>query len=547
MVKALPTITIENFNGGLNFRDDEFKLQANETPFAQNFEINTNSGLKKAGGFLELFDPLPEDLDFYEVFPYTNTRNEHSYIGVAYPQIFQIDPANGNYQSITDTYLNTGDPFGFDAEEGKMVVVDGANAPRIIQDGVVTTVTWPPVYTDANNADGNLDETMLATASNPVADDIGLPSFGVFHTNRNFLAGDPEAPRRLYASKVGDIGNFSDNDPLNFNIAFFVDVPSSSPITALQVISDRDLVIFCEREVLLMTGENPPGTAYQDQYKIRTLTSSVGCLGKRLVARKGDNDLYFVADNGKVYQLSLTRSFQEVKPLGLTEKIFPFLETRNNEAFARGRLINYFSRGELHFWLPSVNQRAFPDQTLILNYADQPSEPVWSLTQGYGDNFSFRSALLDRETNKLIVCNQNQFFEYNSDEATSYNGSPIKSVHQVATIDFNTATRIKEIPQMIFNCTSRTGANVTLLHLWDTGQSGFTNIVIPAQPDSRYGTAIYDESIYVSNAGTSFTRVPIEIPNALGSILKMRIVHESATETFTINSINLEQKLMGQP
>ena len=163
-----------------------------------------------------------------------------------------------------------------------------------------------------------------------------MPTFGVFHTNRIFLAGDPLAPRRIYASQADNITDFSNNDPEDFNIAFLVDVPASSPITALAVISDKDLVIFCEREILLMTGENPPGTAYpQPHYQIRTLNSSVGCLGKRLVARKGNNDLYFVAQNGRVYQLSLTENFDAVKPLGLTDKIFPFLATRNNEAFTR--------------------------------------------------------------------------------------------------------------------------------------------------------------------------------------------------------------------
>lgn len=543
MVKAGPDFVYKNFGGGLNFVDDEFDLPIGETPRAQNIEIVKNTGLEKVKGFFQNFS-LPEDFDIQGIFNYTDNDGNYSYVAISYPEIILINPTNGAYNIIYNQLVGTGDPEAFECD-GRLFIVDGVNDPVIVDGATVSAVSWPPSYTDDNNAVGNLENTSLATSSNPTSGDIGKPSFGTYHANRVFLAGDPLAPRRIYASKVLDIANFSDNDPDDFNISFFVDVPTSRPITGLKVVSNEHLVIYCDREILLLRGEDPPGTAYANPMSIRTLNSGVGALDHKLIVDRGDNDHFFVSGNGRVFQLSLTENFQEVKPLGLTEKIFPFLATRSNDSFKRGRLVNHQLRGELQFWLPSANQRRYPDQMLILNYGDRLESRVWSLNTGF-NNLALRGALRDRETNEVILCNENEFLQTN--KGNNFNGSKIKTIYQFSTLDFGAPYNNKEISKIIIYCRSLTGVNkITLSHVWDNGSSGVTSFSIPALQQSEFGSAEFGINEFQSSAGEPFIEVPLEISNSIGKILKLTLQHENDSEDFFINSVGINFSVLGKP
>lgn len=547
MVKNIQSINFEDFGGGLNVRDDEISLPLNESPRIQNIEIVKETGLQKLQGFTELFD-LPDGFCVREFFNYTDDDGRYRYIAIAYPEIISIDPDTGNFEVIYSDLVGTGDPEAWECD-GKLFLVDGQNGPIVIDKDTVTDLTstgaWPPSYTNANNAVGNLDQNQVSTAANPAAGTIGQPTFGVWHTNRVFLAGDPLNPRRIYASKLLDITDFSDNDPDDFNIAFFVDVPTSRPITGLKVISNQHLVVYCDREIILLTGENPPGTAYpQPHYDFRTLNTEVGALFHRLIVSRGDNDHFFVSGNGRVFQLSLTSNFQEVKPLGLTEKIFPLLATRTNETFTRGRLINFQLRGELLFWTPSTNQRRYPDQTLVLNYGDSPQSSVWSRNQSFGDLFTFQSGVINRNTNKLVITDGKNFMQTNT--GTSFNGNSIKTLYQLSSLDFAQPYNFKEVSDIVVYARSSTGAIVQLNHTWDSGESGVINFEIPATPESIFGEADFGENDFLSSAGQAFSQIKFAIANPVGKILKIAIQHDSDTEDFTINKIGINYRMMGK-
>ena len=154
MVTANSTFIYENFGRGLNFRDDEIKLEIGETHRAQNIEIVQKTGLEKLKGFTEILETLPGDIDITEIFNYTDDEGIYKYIAVAYPEILVIDPVSGAYEIIYSDYVNTGKPFGFETN-GQFFLVDGANAPVVINGDVATEVSWPPSYTDANNAVGS--------------------------------------------------------------------------------------------------------------------------------------------------------------------------------------------------------------------------------------------------------------------------------------------------------------------------------------------------------------------------------------------------------
>lgn len=544
MVSNTQTFTYKFFNEGLNLRDDEIDLPIGETPRAHNIEIVRRTGLEKIKGFAYKFDEAyPIYMDLEEIFNFTDDEDEYRIIGVSYPDIYTINPSNGARFKIDSSLASTGDPIAFEANR-QLVLVDGVNNPKIINKTTVTDITWPPSYTNNNNADGNLDQTSLAVDSNPATSDVGIPSFGVFHTNRVFLSGDSKAPRRIYASKVNDITNFSDNDPTAFNIAFFVDIPSTRPITGMEVISDKSLVIYCDREIYLMSGENPPGTNYpQPHYQITKLNSDVGALSHRLIAFKGNNDHYFVAGNGRVYQLSLTDNFQAVQPLGLTDKIFPLFESLSNEAIKRGRLLNNQIKGELMFWLPSTDQRRYPDQCLLLNYGDRPDKAVWSKMFDFNEQRT-RGMLVHRETNEVLLATPNEILVTST--GNSYNGGEVKSIYQLTTLDFGAPENHKEVIDLTILGRSITGTTLKMTHVWDNGTSGVSNVTFAPFPSSDFGIADFGEDIFISSAGEPFQKVRFSFANCIGKSLKMTLQHDSATEDFTINSISLNYRTLGK-
>lgn len=544
MVANTQTYEIVNFGNGLNFRDDEILLEIGETPNAQNYEIVRKSGLQKRVGWENLFENDIENIDITYAEGYTNDNGDYNYVSISYPDIWLIDPRNGTPKNIAPNNLvSTGDPIGVE-HQGGFFLVDEENAPRYIQGETVTTASWPPVYTHDNNAEGNVDDSTYTVGSNPAAADIDFPGLVASYANRIFVAGDKLNPRRLYASKIGDPTDFSSNNPLEFDIAFFVDVPTQRPITALKVISNRFLVVYCDTEIVLLNGEYPPGTAYpQPHFSFRTLNTEIGCIGKRLVAAKGDNDHYFVSNRGRVFQLSLTDNFQDVKPFGLTDRIFPLLAQYDNDLFKRGHLINDFQRGEVHFFLPDNKLCRYPNQDLVLNYGDKPAADVWSRDRDF-NQVTIRNALIDRETNDLILVTPKNFVKTNS--GTSFVGQSIKTVYQVRTLDLGAPDNYKTVTYITIYARSKTGAKIRLLHAWESGKSGVTEIDIPANPDSFFGDASFGVNDFQSAAGLPFQAIKKEILNPTGRLLKIKILSESDSEDFTINRILIGYKLQGK-
>jgi hypothetical protein len=451
---------------------------------------------------------------------------------------------NGFTTTIASDLWGDGDPFFIPLTLGQMLIVDGANKPRLINNGVASTVTWPPVYSVQNNT--LLNESNNATASNPTTfgTDIGYPSFGALYENRAWLAGDQHAPYRIYVSKILDFDEFGDNSGATFDVAFFVDVQTESPITALKVVNNQYMVIYCEREILVLTGKFPPGTAFPAPYfQISSLNSSIGCLGPRLVTDKGDNDHYFVANNGVIYTLNNTDNFQDVRPKGLSSKIFPELQGIDNETFKRGLLINHQIKGELHFWFPSENYLRYPDQRYILAYANSQEEEEWSRDTGFGD-FYLRDALMDDETNDLVLVTPTKFLI--DGEGTTFDGTDIDMVYQLSTLDFGDPDKRKEVVNVTIEASNESNEAVDcyFYNLWENGQSGFYKFTIEPTLAASYGSAVYNTSKYGSFAGKLFNEIPIQISNKIGKKLKCRIRQTQAGKVF-IHSILFRYKFLG--
>lgn len=546
-IGATQTLDYKLFRG-LNTRDDENNLPLGQTPFAQNFELTRLTGLKKKLGFEERFDEFDMSYSFMGARSYRTKNDDRYYVTVSYPNILSHNRTNGMATVIDSTLTGDGIPHFIPTNDGKLMMVDGTNAPRLIDDKTVSTVTWPPVYNAQNNLRLTESNNASTSISNPttIGTDIGYPSVGVFYENRIWLAGDKLAPYRIYASKVFNYTNFSDNtSATDFNVAFFVDVQANSPIVCLKVISDKFLVIYCEREILVLTGKFPPGTAYPDpKFNIDSLNQRVGAIGNKLVTEKGNNDHFFMGSNGIVYNLVSTENFQDVKPLGLSGKIFPSFQGLTNDTLRRGKLINHALKGELQLYIPSENYLRYPDQRFLYNYSESQDEPEWSIDNGFGD-FFLRDAIIDDEDNTLILVTPTKFLT--TDSGTTYDGENIDMVYQLSTLDFGDPDVRKEIDLVTIYATNLGDTDVTgyFYHLWDNAQSSYVSFTIPASDPSVFGEAEFNTDSWQAYAGTSFNKIEFQISNKIGKIFKGRIRQIEAANIF-IHSIIFRYKILGK-
>lgn len=560
MVQNLQTVEFKQFNGSLNLRDSENALPLGETPNIQNIEIES-FGLKKLSGWEKIATTIPANVQLRGLYPYKLRNGEWRFVTLNYPSILLIDPLTGNYEYVTDStgsnrwvgHVNTGKPFMRQAGD-YICIVDGANPPVLLDQKQIREIEWPPAYTNDNNDVNNMGDSYLGQSANPVpATDIGFPSFCLHHKNRLWF-NDVLNRRRLYASKnnlfvTGATSGFAnlmgDNNPANFNIGFFVDVPCKTSLVAAEVISNEHAVIYCEEETLLLTGNHPTGTMYPGpHFDFNMLNDQIGAISPFLITKKGDNDHYFVTNKKTVYQTTLSDNFIQVKPKGLSSKIYPAFENLTNKTLARGYLVNHRLKGELHFFVPSANNVAYPDTDYVLNYTDgSDPEATWSKVGDFKP-FRLRAASDIGYNNELYILERDGLYQANS--GLSFNGSNIYSIYQWATNDFGLPKHRKRIVDITLIASSHTGANLKFYHLWEDGSSSRTTVSIPQTQESVYGSAIYGSSVYTSKAGKAFKETTFQINNRVGKQFKFRLEHDSNSEDFVIDKVIIRFVPLGQ-
>ena len=120
------------FFRGINLRDDENELILGQSPAAQNFELLRRTGLRKKKGFADRFGEFDTSYSFVRATNYKNKDNERFYLSVSYPHLFRQNKDNGFAVTIDNTLTADGEPFFVPLTGNEMLLVDGANAPRLI-------------------------------------------------------------------------------------------------------------------------------------------------------------------------------------------------------------------------------------------------------------------------------------------------------------------------------------------------------------------------------------------------------------------------------
>lgn len=483
------------FFGGLNKRDDPLQLQQGQTSQAKNNEVLLASGLANKRGIEDLFPGQLQNIHWDGLFYFENAREEPSYIGVSYPNIYLIDNQSGFPEKIYSEWFSSGEPFLVQSTFGECLMVDGANPPVHIKDKVAQALAWPPNYTNSNKTE--LAESPYAQEDNPttLGGDIGYPSLGVFNEGRYVLSGDNIAPTRLYASKIGSL-DFEDNSGSGIDIPFFLNLFSNSPITGLEVISNQYLVIFCKNEIFLWSGVYAPRVnAPQPTIQVKPLDREIGCIGKRAFAKSNSSDIFFLASNKALYSLASSQNFQDTRPLGLSELIFPDLESFKCSTLERTILVNDKVKGELQLWLPESDDKFYPNTRYVYSYAETKNEPEWSFDKGL--NVDAHSVFVDKDRNSVIVGDISKYLV--SDSGVAYNGNDIALEYRLAPLDFGDRDVTKKITDIIvyYRLIAEGDVNLVLTLKWDNSLTGLP-ITFTLKPSiqATFGTAIYGDPQY---------------------------------------------------
>jgi len=521
------TFTVNQFNG-LNLRDGPDYLPIGDTVRGKNFELATSRVLKKRKGITSLYSEytFPEHawraMDYY-----TDRREVPYYLGVSYPHIDLITPGSGFSTPIFSGLGGMGVGTFIEGDIGDAMWVDSSNAPVYINNGVATQLSWPPVYSNQNKS--ILNEMPNAIATNPTTFgvDIGYPSLGVYFEGRWWLAGDPLQPQRLYASRLRST-NFADNtDSARIDVAFFVDLFSNSPIVGMKIINNKYLIVFCRNEMHLIQGKFPPtALAPQPVITIEALSKDVGCIGRYAYCEKGDNDIFFISNRKALYTATSTENFQDVRPYGLSEKIYPIFNDISYQRFTRARLINDNIKGELQLWLPEDDRTYYPNKRYVYNYSRDPNTPTWGEDEGFP--LSLRGAFLDKVKNKVILTGRTKVYENGT--GLTDDGETIALAYEISPLDFGTRDQEKKILKVIITYRLReaTSGSITFEHVWDNGKkSGIIKKDLTPTIVAKYGTGKYGASVYASNAGDPIDQIEFEILEPQGVVMKPYITCES--------------------
>jgi hypothetical protein len=251
-------ISLLDVTGGMNTRVGEAFLKENESPYSSNFELLQGGGLQLCEGFGALVAQLPFPMQGF--FQYTNnTTGERETFVYAFPKLYKLDTFNNSFFEVSGFGLvNTGEPYAVQYSN-MMVIVDGANKPFYTTDGITFQyMTWP--QTNAFQNTDNLD-SVYAQGTNPIAADIGVPSFAAIYKERLYF-NDTLDSKLLWGSKaatrnVTSLLDFQiDRGTAPIDTAFWIKFGFKGGLKGLYA-TTKFLIIYARDSFAVLSGTNP--------------------------------------------------------------------------------------------------------------------------------------------------------------------------------------------------------------------------------------------------------------------------------------------------
>src|SRR5574343_1669656 len=121
------------------------------------------------------------------------------------------------------------------------------------------------------------------------------PKGSIVFANRVFYWGNPDDPNVLYIPVPNTYNNF-DNTSHTVDAIRINSGNSGEVVGVLPFIEDK-LIIYMENSIMSLSGSEPVSLQGNDPFKIRTISSDIGCISKRTIISVA-TDHYFVSQRG---------------------------------------------------------------------------------------------------------------------------------------------------------------------------------------------------------------------------------------------------------
>lgn len=280
--KELKQVTARDFGGGLNYVDSEYNLASKYAVAGYNMVSDDNGSLSVRWGtrlfadFSTVFTSRIVALEYY--FSYVIAVSEDGQIAAA--------DAAGTVTLIWSPAVAAslaGSPSGwgttyranFGQFLGSLIIVNGEDKPIIVDN------TLAVQYLQDLGSGSNINTPITSLIIN--------------HSNYMIMAGDPNAPGRLYISCSGTSGTWSGDALPNDAIMFDVDkyAPDSiGEITGLASFRDRLIVFFSKYVVALRLGVYNSAVPPVHTPTVDDIVSSYGAVSHKGIINIGQQLLF---------------------------------------------------------------------------------------------------------------------------------------------------------------------------------------------------------------------------------------------------------------
>jgi hypothetical protein len=324
--KELKQTTARDFSGGLDLVDSEFNLASKYGVASENMVHGENGDLQvrwgtRRFGALQISNNYVVGMEYY--FSYI--------IAVMSDGTIYATDGTGTSTLIWSSFIASslaGAPSGWSA-------TTNANFTQFLGNLIITNGIDKPLVVDNTLLVQYLQD--LGTGTN-----INTPitKYAVTHSNYVIMAGDPNAPGRIYISNAGTSGTWP-SDPLpNDAITFDVDkyAPDSiGEITGMVSFRDRLLVFFSQYIVSLKLGVYNTAATPVHTPAVDDVVESYGAVSHKGIINLGDKVLFL--DYTGVSQIKQTTLTQQLVPDRVSKLIDPAMHSALS-AVSRGTLLD---------------------------------------------------------------------------------------------------------------------------------------------------------------------------------------------------------------
>jgi hypothetical protein len=544
MERDLDIIEYNDLSGGMKLNSNPFSLQKNESPYLVNTNLSSQGIFARKGyEFTFLF---PDWFNVVEVFDYYY-KGEYSWIAISYPYVIKINPKNYSWKVLYKKWYSTGVPEA-DQSPTTIMLVDGVNKPLQITGNTVVELDWPQTLINPNNDTGisgdigNINQSIFNTRTEQQPEDFGIPNH-VLYINNRFQVTESNYGNVVLFSKWSDFTDFSTNDPADFDIAFYIELPTPYKVTGWSRLNNEYVVIFLTNGYIVQSGQQPPGIGYPQPWMSWSVKDTInGCLNSKLIQQNSEGDNFYITSRNRLFSLESSQNFNQAKTRGLSEDIYPLIEDFSPEQWERSKMINNHTTGELLIFAPKDEHSGYATTCFVYKYSSD--NKGWTPETLWGEDFTLTAAHLNLETGKVVLFNKGNRVLLH-DKGTNFDGNPVTTIAELRPEDFGNAAEMHEILAVFFILSNSSENRFYYRYRWDNGEEGYVEINRDQQTSVEDVQDLIEiENNIISDVGTNFKVVGASLKNRNGQVLKHRI-ETNREQSLEINKMILVYKKGG--